>query len=204
VAVPKDKVHILQQKQQKMLRKARAYCGLIGVRREVKEYWKIVPGGEARLEEIRWDISIPEDICTFNTEAFWLVLPNHYKTINKAELESALHAIEHALLTVIPKWINCDPNDIKGAYTTECPKSGGNPIIFIFDKYPGGIGLARSCFQRIHDMLRDCIRLIETCKCKEETGCPSCIQTSRCERQNKNLNKKLALKILKEVTPNSL
>jgi len=204
VAVPKDKVHILQQKQQKMLRKARAYCGLIGVRREVKEYWKIVPGGEARLEKIRWDISIPEDICTFNTEAFWLVLPNHYKAINKAELESALHAIEHALLTVIPKWINCDPNDIKGAYTTECPESGGSPTIFIFDNYPGGIGLARSCFQRIHDMLRDCIRLIETCKCKEETGCPSCIQTSRCERQNKNLNKKLALKILKEVTPNSL
>jgi DEAD/DEAH box helicase domain-containing protein len=120
------------------------------------------------------------------------------------ELESALHAIEHALLIIIPKSINCDPNDIKGAYTPACPESGGNPTIFIFDNYPGGIGLAKSCFQRIHNILRDCIRLIESCKCRENEGCPSCIQTSRCEKRKKNLNKKLALKILKEVTPRRL
>jgi len=204
VAAPKDKVRILQKKQQKMLRRTSVYFGLISVRREVKEYWKIVPGGEAEREEIKWSTPIPEDLCTFNTEALWFVLPNQYKTIMNQELESALHAIEHALLIIIPKSINCDPNDIKGAYTPVCPESGGNPTIFLFDNYPGGIGLAKSCFQRIHNILRDCIRLIESCKCRENEGCPSCIQTSRCEKRNKNLNKKLALKILKEVTPRRL
>lgn len=199
VAAPKDTVYIIQEKQQKSLRKFRASFGLINVKREVTEYWKIIPGKDtAELKRINWGSSIPLEICSFNTDAFWLTLPIQYKTVHKDQLEGALHAIEHSILSIMPKWVNCDPNDVKGAYNLDCPENNGNPTIFIFDNYSGGVGLAKACFEKIHDILQDCIKLIETCKCTEETGCPACIQISRCEKRNQKLNKRLALKILKQ------
>lgn len=201
VAAPKDIISIVNEKQQRFLEKSKISFGLINVKREVTEYWKIFPGKDAvELRKINWSSQIPADLCSFSTEAFWITLLDNYKAVDKEKLECALHAIEHSLLSIIPKWINCDPNDVKGAYNVDCPENS-NPIIFIFDNYPGGIGLAKACFEKIDKILQDCIQLIETCKCKEESGCPSCIQTSRCEKRNEKLNKELALKILKQITP---
>jgi DEAD/DEAH box helicase domain-containing protein len=47
------------------------------------------------------------------------------------------------------------------------------PTLYIYDAYPGGIGLSEPLF-RIHDLLASKTRdLIASCAC--EKGCPSCV-----------------------------
>jgi DEAD/DEAH box helicase domain-containing protein len=47
------------------------------------------------------------------------------------------------------------------------------PTLYLFDAYPGGIGLSEPLFH-MHDSLIDRTReLIKSCPC--EKGCPSCV-----------------------------
>ncbi|MCM2258558.1 MAG: DUF1998 domain-containing protein, partial [Vicinamibacteria bacterium] len=47
------------------------------------------------------------------------------------------------------------------------------PNVFLYDNYPGGIGLSEPLYA-LHDRLLDeSLRLIEACRC--EDGCPSCV-----------------------------
>ena len=68
------------------------------------------------------------------------------------------------------------------------------PNIFIYDNYPGGIGLSPSLFDLGKKLLRQCIETIEVCPCKE--GCPSCVGPSR---ESGKLAKQVALEILKRL-----
>ncbi|NIK67958.1 ATP-dependent helicase YprA (DUF1998 family) [Paenibacillus sp. BK720] len=68
--------------------------------------------------------------------------------------------------------VMCDRSDvhvtsqIKAAHT-------GLPTIFIYDHYPGGIGLADDVYKRFDDVKQAAANLIKKCSCKD--GCPSCI-----------------------------
>jgi len=143
---------------------------------------------------------IPDHISTFTTESLWLTLPYDFsnsKVVNK--LEGGIHAVEHAIITMTPKWISCDPNDIGGAYELNCRETSGKPTIFIYDNFPGGAGLASACFRNFDRILSDCIKLIKICTCREPSGCPSCIQLSKCTKRNDPLDKECALKLLEEL-----
>jgi DEAD/DEAH box helicase domain-containing protein len=53
------------------------------------------------------------------------------------------------------------------------PGDDYEPNIFVYDNYPGGIGLSEPLF-RLHDrLLAECRSLIESCACSD--GCPSCV-----------------------------
>ena len=45
--------------------------------------------------------------------------------------------------------------------------------MFLFDRYPGGIGYARRCMGCIEEMLAAVRDVIHDCPC--EDGCPSCV-----------------------------
>ena len=47
------------------------------------------------------------------------------------------------------------------------------PNIFIYDNYPGGIGLSPSLFDLDKRLLDYCLRTILACPCRD--GCPSCV-----------------------------
>nr|WP_221434241.1 DEAD/DEAH box helicase [Geomicrobium halophilum] len=47
------------------------------------------------------------------------------------------------------------------------------PAIFIYDHYPGGIGLASQLYKRMDELIERCQQLIRDCPCRD--GCPSCI-----------------------------
>ena len=64
----------------------------------------------------------------------------------------------------------------RGAYgsgDTLWPLPGALPTIFLFDRYPGGIGLCRRLFDDAKQLLQLSRRLIARCPC--EAGCPACI-----------------------------
>ena len=47
------------------------------------------------------------------------------------------------------------------------------PGIFIYDTYPGGIGLADNFTSKMTEILKACLDLVSDCQCSE--GCPSCV-----------------------------
>ncbi|MEW5899937.1 MAG: DUF1998 domain-containing protein [Acidobacteriota bacterium] len=74
------------------------------------------------------------------------------------------------------------------------------PNIFIYDNYPGGIGLSPGLFELEKTLLQHALKTINVCPCQE--GCPSCVGPSRetskqatqgrrisCEGSSKNKNK---------------
>lgn len=48
-----------------------------------------------------------------------------------------------------------------------------DPIIFIFDAYPGGVGFAELIYERRGELVAAARRLLQECPCK--FGCPSCV-----------------------------
>jgi DEAD/DEAH box helicase domain-containing protein len=47
------------------------------------------------------------------------------------------------------------------------------PNIYLYDKYPGGIGFSEPLYRMSGDLLENTRRLISNCPCP--TGCPSCV-----------------------------
>ena len=133
----------------------------------------------------------------FPTIALWFDLPPGVAArLEKARLDFAggLHAAEHAAIAILPLFALCDRNDIGGVSTSFHPDTG-RAQIFIYDAYPGGIGIAEKGFDLIEELWQATLKAIKECPCEE--GCPSCIQSPKCGNNNKPLDKEAA-KILLE------
>ena len=128
----------------------------------------------------------------FPTVAMWFDLPSEaIDRLDRAQLDFAggLHAAEHAAIAMLPLFTLCDRNDIGGLSTPLHPDTG-NAQIFIYDAYPGGIGITEKGFDLVEELWRATLEAITTCPCEE--GCPSCIQSPKCGNNNKPLDKKAA------------
>jgi len=132
----------------------------------------------------------------FSTVALWFDLPSKaIALLDKAQLDFAggLHATEHAAIAMLPLFALCDRNDIGGLSTALHPDTG-NAQVFIYDAYPGGIGITEKGYDLIEDLWRATLEVIITCPCDD--GCPSCIQSPKCGNNNKPLDKRAALVLL--------
>ncbi|MFC1940309.1 DEAD/DEAH box helicase [Chloroflexota bacterium] len=128
----------------------------------------------------------------FPTVALWFDLPvEAVARLDKAQLDLAggLHAAEHAAIAILPLFALCDRNDIGGVSTPVHPDTG-RAQIFIYDAYPGGIGIAEKGFDLMEELWQATLRAITECPCQE--GCPSCIQSPKCGNNNTPLDKKVA------------
>jgi DEAD/DEAH box helicase domain-containing protein len=107
------------------------------------------------------------------TTAFWIVPPPHalahVKEYNRVASEG-LMGIGNALAGVIPIYVICDYMDIGPVVDSS---NTGVPTIFIYDKYPGGLGFAEKSYELLEQILESCWELISSCPC--EYGCPSCV-----------------------------
>jgi len=136
---------------------------------------------------------------TFPTVALWFgVPPRAIARIAEAGLDFAggLHAVEHAAIGILPLFALCDRNDIGGVSTPLHPDTG-RAQVFIYDAYPGGIGISEKGYEMIDDLWRATLRVIAECPC--EDGCPSCVQSPKCGNNNKPLDKAAAKIILEEL-----
>jgi len=134
---------------------------------------------------------------SFDTQALWFELPGGSPLATEEDsplagavplelLLGALHATEHAQIAVLPLIAMCDRWDIGGLSTNFHPQTGV-PTIFVYDGHPGGIGIARTAFERFEELCRDAHALIAECPCAE--GCPSCVQSPKCGNLNEPLAK---------------
>jgi DEAD/DEAH box helicase domain-containing protein len=82
----------------------------------------------------------------------------------------ALSGVRNVLVTLMPLFAMCDPSDIGAVLDS---KNLGEQALFVFDRYPGGLGFAEQAFHRFEELLAACRALVADCPC--EDGCPSCV-----------------------------
>jgi DEAD/DEAH box helicase domain-containing protein len=136
---------------------------------------------------------------TFRTKAFWIVPPDHIgQNINtaKRDLAGGLHGAEHAMIALMPLHVVCDRWDI-GGLSSAMFGENGEPVIFIYDAYEGGIGLAEKAYEVLPALLASAHELVRDCAC--EKGCPSCIYSPKCGNDNQPLDKEATIFILGEL-----
>ena len=132
----------------------------------------------------------------FPTVAIWFDLPSEAivrLTEEQLDFAGGLHAVEHAAIGILPLFALCDRNDIGGVSTPLHPDTG-RAQVFIYDAYPGGVGIAEKGFDLIRELWQTTLRVIKECPCQE--GCPSCIQSPKCGNNNKPLDKRAAQLLL--------
>jgi Distinct helicase family with a unique C-terminal domain including a metal-binding cysteine cluster len=135
----------------------------------------------------------------FPTKALWFDLSQKAidRIINMGlDFHGGLHACEHAAIGILPLFALCDRNDIGGVSTPFHPDTG-KAQIFIYDAYPGGIGIAEKGFEMITELWRATLKVIKECPCSD--GCPSCIQSPKCGNNNQPLDKQAAVILLQEL-----
>lgn len=136
---------------------------------------------------------------TFRTKAFWIVPPNHighHVSTAGLDLAGGLHGAEHALIALMPLHVMCDRWDI-GGLSSAMYGENGEPVIFVYDAYEGGIGLAEKAYEVLPSLLKSAHELVQDCPC--EKGCPSCIFSPKCGNDNQPLDKDATTLILGEI-----
>jgi DEAD/DEAH box helicase domain-containing protein len=185
---------------------ANLFFGELEVTEQVIAYQKRDLTDQHIIDTISLDL--PEQ--TFSTQAFWLAIPQQtidaaLAALTKADAALAddatatpgsLHAAEHALIALLPLYAMCDRWDI-GGLSTPWHWQTDTASIFVYDGYPGGIGLARRGYEAFESLAADACALIAECPC--ESGCPSCVQSPKCGNLNEPLSKVGAVALLKAI-----
>ncbi|MGF9887273.1 DEAD/DEAH box helicase [Priestia megaterium] len=115
-------------------------------------------------------ISLPEE--ELHTNAVWLSFEKEQFYESEERLEQALISVANALQSIAPLMVMCDPSDLHVVPQIKAVHNE-QPTIFLYDRYPGGIGLSDKVYEQMNDVLNQTNQLIVNCSC--ESGCPSCI-----------------------------
>lgn len=106
-----------------------------------------------------------------HTSATWasFTLPESW---SEEMLTDALTGAAYALGNFIPLFIHCDRSDVSVVPQVKAVHNE-LPTLFIYDSYPGGIGLSERVYDILLPLLEQTMAHIYACPCK--AGCPSCI-----------------------------
>jgi DEAD/DEAH box helicase domain-containing protein len=81
------------------------------------------------------------------------------------------------MIAMSPIFAMCDRWDIDGLSTPLHPDRG-EPTIFIYDGFEGGIGISEILYPDIKPLWEKTLQLIDTCEFQD--GCTSCIYSPIC------------------------
>ncbi|GKZ13432.1 DEAD/DEAH box helicase [Haladaptatus sp. T7] len=146
----------------------------------------------------RESLSLPE--LTLRTKALYFTIPDDLERELRAmdgDFNGAIHAAEHGMISLFPLELLCDRGDIGGLSTPLHPHTGTSTI-FIYDGYPGGVGLTREGYETVESLMTNTREMLRACDC--ESGCPSCVQSPQCGNANDPLDKRLAEHLLADLT----
>ncbi|MFA9455438.1 DEAD/DEAH box helicase [Halalkalibacter sp. AB-rgal2] len=119
-------------------------------------------------------IHLPEE--ELHTNAMWIQFQEQlFQHYSEQRLDAVLTGLAQLIQHVAPVFVMCDQHDL---HVIPQIKADHNhcPTIFVYDRYPGGIGLAKDVFTNLHTILNHISNAIHRCTCR--TGCPSCIGTT--------------------------
>jgi Distinct helicase family with a unique C-terminal domain including a metal-binding cysteine cluster len=153
--------------------------------------------GEVIGEE---SLDLPE--TTLRTKALYFTVPPAVERDLRAEhsdweFNGGIHAAEHGMISLFPFMLLCDRGDIGGLSIPHHPHTE-RATVFIYDGYPGGVGLTEAGFDIVEELMTRTARLIDDCDCAD--GCPACVQSPQCGNGNEPLSKPPAVTLLEELT----
>lgn len=177
------------------VRQIKACFGRLRVTDQVTGFQRKLIRGQKTIS--KESLNLPPQV--FETHGLWFEIPDGLELRmqqDKAHFMGGIHAVEHAAIGVFPLTVLCDRNDIGGISYPFHPQLQCSAI-FIYDGYPGGIGLCREAFSRIDELLLAAHTAIVSCPC--ETGCPSCVHSPKCGSGNRPIDKEAARIVLDEL-----
>ncbi|MGA3083911.1 MAG: DEAD/DEAH box helicase [Thermodesulfobacteriota bacterium] len=183
--VAQKETEIIQQEQVRPIGNFLVNFGRILVTETFTGYEKRAIHGQELLGV--YPLDLPSQ--TFETEGLWIEIEEVIQEQLKSQgfhIMGGLHALEHGAISIFPLYALCDRGDIGGICYPHHPQVG-KAAIFIYDGYPGGVGLAKRGYEIIEGLLQKTLHLISDCPC--ENGCPSCIHSPQCGSGNKPLDK---------------
>jgi DEAD/DEAH box helicase domain-containing protein len=124
------------------------------------------------MDSLGWGkVDLPPQ--TLSTTAFWLI-PSlaameraRVAGFNPAE---GLVGFRNAAVHLLPLYAMCDKADLGGMVDQ---MNTGVPTLFLYDRYPGGLGFTETAYDRVEELLQACLQLARECDCHD--GCPSCV-----------------------------
>jgi DEAD/DEAH box helicase domain-containing protein len=119
---------------------------------------------------------------TFETEGVWITLPEEASRLLlaltpkrnvlqfwKTYAEGLGFVLQNAAMMVTMT----TPDDIGSALLTDDRGEGACISVCIFDLYAGGLGFADKAYEHISEIIKNAIRMIEGCSCRD--GCSACV-----------------------------
>ncbi len=149
----------------------------------IKRNWS-----ESALDERLLDL--PEQ--SYPTQALRIDCHTVASSVSPALLPSALHALEHTLIGLLPAFVLCERADIGGV---SYPAYGPDqlPLIYIYDGHPGGVGYVRAGAAVFREWLSAARDRLRDCTCTH--GCPRCVLSPKCGNLNQYLDRPAALQL---------
>jgi DEAD/DEAH box helicase domain-containing protein len=129
------------------------------------------------------ELDLPEQ--QMHTSSYWLTVPREVMAALPFELQDrrdGVSGLAYAMRNIAQLLLMCDRQDVGLSVDTGEPEAGPQaardaagvePRVFIYDNYPGGIGLSEPLHGMRAQLLRGTRQLIADCTC--ESGCPSCV-----------------------------
>ena len=187
-----EKIDILNTQKEKEKGKFLIKFGVIEVTKQVVSY-------EKRREKDKtligtYMLNLPPE--KFKTQSLWIEIPEdllYEMKEKKFDFPGSIHATEHSIISIFPLEVTCDRMDI-GGYSFPFHQQTEKPTIFIYDGYPGGVGITKIAYERIEKIFEISYNSVLNCKC--EMGCPSCIVSPKCGNNNRPLSKSGCLYLL--------
>jgi len=142
-------------------------------------------------------LDLPE--TTLDTEALYFTVPDAVEADIRAAgdgpdaFPGAIHAAEHGMISLFPLSFLCDRRDVGGLSTPLHPHTDC-ATVFVYDGYPGGVGLTERAYETVVDLMERTLGMLRDCPC--ESGCPACVQSPHCGNANDPLEKDLAAALL--------
>ena len=124
------------------------------------------------LENVGWGkINLPQE--DMHTTAYWLSLEEATaQGMTPAELQAGLSGVANLLSGIAPLFLMCDAKDLQAVAQVRAP-STRRPTVYLYERNPGGVGLARALYEAHSMLLRSALDLAKGCPCAD--GCPSCV-----------------------------
>jgi len=174
------------------------FFGRVKVEHEYYSYKVIDTMSQETLSRHPLD-NIP--IIEFETQAVWFGIPFEFQKeleLKGFDLGGSIHAVEHAMIAMAPALAQISRWDLGGVSIDFDPVKQ-QPVIYVYDAFRGGIGISEQLYLHLIDLLLLALKLIETCSCKTDNGCPCCVMSPKCGSQNDPLDKDGALFLLRKL-----
>lgn len=110
---------------------------------------------------------------SLETVSLWLVPPDSAVEAVRNEgkiFAEGLIGIANAAIECAPLYVMCDVQDIGVVVDSS---NLHKDAIFLYDRYPGGMGYAQRCADTMEELIQAVYSIISECPC--ENGCPSCV-----------------------------